>query len=208
MVFEKGKRSFGWAQVCCWFLWLVCKLWHYYPKKNCEFELLEKEDSNKYKELVNLWWAELGLKLFTSWDGVKIHAHELSWASSLADSRSGLKLSLGSAWIHPYSWVLTLESCICCLSSCYIFLLAVQFLNQLKSSGEYALLGSLWHGKILCALGDGDRNMILGRSFFVTPSDSVAIIAANAQEAIPYFQEGIKVKVVHFSVCLINFCAC
>lgn len=40
--------------------------------------------------------------------------------------------------------------------------------------------------------GDGDRNMILGSSFFVTPSDSVAIIAANAQEAIPYFQSGPK----------------
>lgn len=40
--------------------------------------------------------------------------------------------------------------------------------------------------------GDGDRNMILGREFFVTPSDSVAIIAANAQAAIPYFQNGPK----------------
>jgi phosphoglucomutase len=40
--------------------------------------------------------------------------------------------------------------------------------------------------------GDGDRNMILGRTFFVTPSDSVAMIAANAQEAIPYFKNGIK----------------
>ncbi|XP_059667013.1 phosphoglucomutase, chloroplastic [Cornus florida] len=39
--------------------------------------------------------------------------------------------------------------------------------------------------------GDGDRNMILGRDFFVTPSDSVAIIAANAK-AIPYFQSGPK----------------
>ena len=28
--------------------------------------------------------------------------------------------------------------------------------------------------------GDGDRNMILGRGFFVTPSDSLAVIAANA----------------------------
>jgi phosphoglucomutase len=28
--------------------------------------------------------------------------------------------------------------------------------------------------------GDGDRNMILGRNFFVTPSDSLAIITANA----------------------------
>ncbi|XP_022736890.1 phosphoglucomutase, chloroplastic-like isoform X2 [Durio zibethinus] len=40
--------------------------------------------------------------------------------------------------------------------------------------------------------GDGDRNMILGKKFFVTPSDSVAIIAANAQEAIPYFTSGPK----------------
>lgn len=28
--------------------------------------------------------------------------------------------------------------------------------------------------------GDGDRNMILGRDFFVTPSDSLAVITANA----------------------------
>ncbi|MCB1790015.1 MAG: alpha-D-glucose phosphate-specific phosphoglucomutase [Gammaproteobacteria bacterium] len=28
--------------------------------------------------------------------------------------------------------------------------------------------------------GDGDRNMILGRDFFVTPSDSLAVLAANA----------------------------
>ena len=41
--------------------------------------------------------------------------------------------------------------------------------------------------------GDGDRNMILGKAFFITPSDSVAIIAANAQEAIPYFKTGLKV---------------
>ncbi|KAE9618262.1 Phosphoglucomutase [Lupinus albus] len=40
--------------------------------------------------------------------------------------------------------------------------------------------------------GDGDRNMILGRSFFVTPSDSVALIAANASETIPYFKTGVK----------------
>ncbi|TMS35875.1 hypothetical protein L596_003171 [Steinernema carpocapsae] len=41
--------------------------------------------------------------------------------------------------------------------------------------------------------GDGDRNMILGRNgFFVTPSDSLAVIAAN-MKAIPYFQKhGIK----------------
>ncbi|XP_004297463.1 PREDICTED: phosphoglucomutase, cytoplasmic [Fragaria vesca subsp. vesca] len=40
--------------------------------------------------------------------------------------------------------------------------------------------------------GDADRNMILGKRFFVTPSDSVAIIAANAVEAIPYFSSGLK----------------
>ncbi|XP_061098308.1 phosphoglucomutase-1-like isoform X2 [Conger conger] len=37
--------------------------------------------------------------------------------------------------------------------------------------------------------GDGDRNMILGRQgFFVNPSDSVAVIAANLF-SIPYFQQ-------------------
>ncbi|WOL03932.1 phosphoglucomutase, cytoplasmic 2 [Canna indica] len=40
--------------------------------------------------------------------------------------------------------------------------------------------------------GDADRNMVLGKRFFVTPSDSVAIIAANAVEAIPYFASGLK----------------
>ncbi|KAF0192157.1 MAG: pgm [Gammaproteobacteria bacterium] len=34
--------------------------------------------------------------------------------------------------------------------------------------------------------GDGDRNMILGRNFFVTPSDSLAILAANATIAPGY----------------------
>ncbi|TDG41660.1 hypothetical protein AWZ03_011914 [Drosophila navojoa] len=37
--------------------------------------------------------------------------------------------------------------------------------------------------------GDGDRNMIIGRkAFFVTPSDSLAVIA-HYLEAIPYFQK-------------------
>jgi phosphoglucomutase len=35
--------------------------------------------------------------------------------------------------------------------------------------------------------------MILGNHFFITPSDSVAMIAANAQQAIPYFKDGPKV---------------
>mmetsp|Transcript_28433 Transcript_28433/g.50794 ORF Transcript_28433/g.50794 Transcript_28433/m.50794 type:complete len:627 (-) Transcript_28433:104-1984(-) len=40
--------------------------------------------------------------------------------------------------------------------------------------------------------GDGDRNMVLGSKFFVSPSDSVAIIAANAQACIPFFKDGLK----------------
>ncbi|MFZ9643365.1 MAG: alpha-D-glucose phosphate-specific phosphoglucomutase [Candidatus Methylopumilus sp.] len=36
--------------------------------------------------------------------------------------------------------------------------------------------------------GDGDRNMILGKGFFVTPSDSLALIAANAKMVKGYAQ--------------------
>ena len=39
--------------------------------------------------------------------------------------------------------------------------------------------------------GDGDRNMITGRQIFVTPSDSLAIMAANAQ-LIPAYAEGLS----------------
>ncbi len=38
--------------------------------------------------------------------------------------------------------------------------------------------------------GDGDRNMILGRNFFVTPSDSLAVLAANAT-LVPGYKLGI-----------------
>ncbi len=38
--------------------------------------------------------------------------------------------------------------------------------------------------------GDADRNMVLGRCFFVTPSDSLAIISSYATRCIPYFREG------------------
>lgn len=38
--------------------------------------------------------------------------------------------------------------------------------------------------------GDGDRNMILGKNFFVTPSDSLAVLAANAM-LIPAHVNGI-----------------
>lgn len=39
--------------------------------------------------------------------------------------------------------------------------------------------------------GDGDRNMILGREFYVTPSDSLAVLAANATLA-PGYAKGLK----------------
>merc|ERR1711871_412242 len=43
--------------------------------------------------------------------------------------------------------------------------------------------------------GDADRNMILGRQFFVTPSDSLAIIAAHA-DTIPFFKQQGGLKAV------------
>lgn len=39
--------------------------------------------------------------------------------------------------------------------------------------------------------GDGDRNMIVGRRFIVTPSDSLAVLAANAQ-LVPGYAKGLK----------------
>jgi len=38
--------------------------------------------------------------------------------------------------------------------------------------------------------GDGDRNMILGKKFFVTPSDSLALLAANAT-LVPAYKKGL-----------------
>ena len=38
--------------------------------------------------------------------------------------------------------------------------------------------------------GDGDRNMVLGRRFFVTPSDSLAILAANLHR-LPGYSQGL-----------------
>lgn len=47
-------------------------------------------------------------------------------------------------------------------------------------------------GPDLCAAsdGDGDRNLIIGRGQFVTPSDSLAILAANAR-LVPGYAKGI-----------------
>jgi phosphoglucomutase len=56
--------------------------------------------------------------------------------------------------------------------------------SRLYSDEENIFFGCAWDG-------DGDRNMILGNKFFVTPSDSVAIISANAT-SIPFYKEGLK----------------
>ncbi len=58
--------------------------------------------------------------------------------------------------------------------------------NKIEVDGPIPTFGA-------AADGDGDRNMILGTQFFVTPSDSLAIIAAYA-DAIPFFkaQGGLK----------------
>ncbi|KAL7539659.1 hypothetical protein ACHAXR_009487 [Thalassiosira sp. AJA248-18] len=58
--------------------------------------------------------------------------------------------------------------------------------NKIDVSGPIPSFGA-------AADGDGDRNMILGSQFFVTPSDSLAVIVANAN-CIPFFstQGGIK----------------
>ncbi|YBV95682.1 alpha-D-glucose phosphate-specific phosphoglucomutase [Phyllobacteriaceae bacterium JZ32] len=39
--------------------------------------------------------------------------------------------------------------------------------------------------------GDGDRNLIIGRGIFITPSDSLAMLAANAHLA-PGYRQGLK----------------
>jgi phosphoglucomutase len=39
--------------------------------------------------------------------------------------------------------------------------------------------------------GDGDRNLIIGKGIFVTPSDSLAVLAANAHLA-PGYKAGLK----------------
>lgn len=43
--------------------------------------------------------------------------------------------------------------------------------------------------------GDGDRNMILGTRFFVNPSDSLAVLAANA-DCVPFFKKAGGLKAV------------
>jgi phosphoglucomutase len=40
--------------------------------------------------------------------------------------------------------------------------------------------------------GDGDRNMILGRNFYVSPGDSLAVIAEQARACIPGYRNGLS----------------
>jgi len=65
-----------------------------------------------------------------------------------------------------------------------------------QKMGLGAYEGKKLEGKLpdfgAAADGDADRNMVTGSRFFVTPSDSLAIIAANAKESIPYFKDGLK----------------
>jgi phosphoglucomutase len=39
--------------------------------------------------------------------------------------------------------------------------------------------------------GDGDPNMILGRDFFVSPGDPLALLALHASECIPGYRAGL-----------------
>merc|ERR550537_2024491 len=56
--------------------------------------------------------------------------------------------------------------------------------NKIDTDKPIPLLGA-------AADGDADRNMILSTQFFVSPSDSLAMIVANAH-LIPQFNSGLK----------------
>ena len=59
---------------------------------------------------------------------------------------------------------------------------AKELVDQLYAPGGPAFGGA--------SDGDGDRNMVLGARFFVTPSDSLAVLAANASLA-PGYRDGL-----------------
>jgi phosphoglucomutase len=56
--------------------------------------------------------------------------------------------------------------------------------NKIEVEGKIPTLG-------VAADGDADRNMILGSQFFISPSDSLAMIVANS-DLIPQFKDGLK----------------
>jgi len=61
---------------------------------------------------------------------------------------------------------------------------ADSLVKAMYSKEKHIEFGCAWDG-------DGDRNMVLGKDFFVTPSDSVAIIAAQAG-CMPFYKSGLK----------------
>jgi len=63
--------------------------------------------------------------------------------------------------------------------------------NPVSSSSSDMASGRLPPDIGFASDGDGDRNMVMGRGFFVSPSDSVAVIAANS-DCIPYLSGGLK----------------
>jgi phosphoglucomutase len=64
--------------------------------------------------------------------------------------------------------------------------------NQVHAADLLALMSASGAPQLGAACdGDGDRNMILGPNLFVTPGDSLAIIAEHARECIPAFSRGI-----------------
>lgn len=64
--------------------------------------------------------------------------------------------------------------------------------NLVYAADLVALMNQQLHAPDLGAAsdGDGDRNMILGRQFFVTPSDSLAVMAASAH-LLPGYKHGV-----------------
>ena len=65
----------------------------------------------------------------------------------------------------------------------------------LTSTGAKTVTGADIPDLGAAADGDADRNMILGKQFFVTPSDSLAVLAANAN-CIPFFAKAGGLKTV------------
>ncbi|KGG13305.1 MULTISPECIES: alpha-D-glucose phosphate-specific phosphoglucomutase [Prochlorococcus] len=62
-------------------------------------------------------------------------------------------------------------------------------LTYAKELADLLLLGTDYSFGAACD-GDGDRNMILGRGCFVNPSDSLAVLAANAN-CVPAYSDGL-----------------
>ena len=54
-------------------------------------------------------------------------------------------------------------------------------LMDVADASKLPFFGAAWDG-------DADRNMMLGRQFFVIPSDSLAILVDNCDECVPFFQ--------------------